>query len=241
MRAFRYYDFLMAGSVAVLLCSNLIGPAKACVATLPIIGTVTFGAGNLFFPVSYIFGDVMTEVYGFARARRAIWAGFAAMIFATLMSSFILHMPASPTSEFNRQLQPALELVFGNVWRIVVASMVAYWIGDFINSFVMAKMKILTKGKALWSRAWGSTVTGQFVDSLLFYPIAFYGVMETDTLRSLMIFNFLFKVGVEILFTPITYAVVGFLKRAEGVDTFDYGISFTPFSLKEEDRTSAPT
>src|SRR5882757_10924427 len=118
----------MAGMVAVLLCSNLIGPAKACVATLPLLGTVTFGAGNLFFPISYIFGDVMTEVYGFARARRAIWAGFGAMIFATLMSAFILHMPASQTSEFNRQLQPALVLVFGNVWRIVAASMIAYWI-----------------------------------------------------------------------------------------------------------------
>ena len=233
MRAFRYYDFLMAGSVAVLLCSNLIGPAKACVATLPLIGTVTFGAGNLFFPISYIFGDVMTEVYGFARARRAIWAGFGAMIFATLMSAFILRMPASQTSEFNRALQPALELVFGNVWRIVVASMIAYWIGDFLNSFVMAKMKVWTEGRALWSRAWGSTVTGQFVDSLLFYPIAFYGVMDDHTLVSLMTFNFFFKVLVEVLFTPITYLVVGFLKRSEGVDTFDRDTSFTPFSLRD--------
>lgn len=233
MRAFRYYDFLMAGMVAVLLCSNLIGPAKACVSTLPLIGAVTFGAGNLFFPISYIFGDVMTEVYGFARARRAIWAGFGAMIFATLMSAFILKMPASQESEFNRQLQPALELVFGNVWRIVVASMIAYWIGDFLNSFVMAKMKVWTQGRALWSRAWGSTVIGQFVDSLLFYPIAFYGVMDNHTLLSLMTFNFFFKVAVEVLFTPITYLVVGFLKRAEGVDTFDRNTRFTPFSLRD--------
>jgi len=233
LRAFRYYDFLMAGMVAVLLCSNLIGPAKACVATLPLIGAVTFGAGNLFFPISYIFGDVMTEVYGFARARRAIWAGFGAMIFATLMSAFILKMPASQASEFNRQLQPALELVFGNVWRIVVASMIAYWIGDFLNSFVMAKMKVWTEGRALWSRAWGSTVIGQFVDSLLFYPIAFYGVMDNHTLLSLMTFNFFFKVTVEVLFTPITYLVVGFLKRAEGVDTFDRNTRFTPFSLRD--------
>jgi len=233
VRAFRYYDFLMAGMVAVLLCSNLIGPAKACVATLPLLGTVTFGAGNLFFPISYIFGDVMTEVYGFARARRAIWAGFGAMIFATLMSAFILHMPASQTSEFNRQLQPALVLVFGNVWRIVIASMIAYWIGDFLNSFVMAKMKVWTEGRALWSRTWGSTVIGQFVDSLLFYPIAFYGVMDDHTLLSLMTFNFFFKVTVEVLFTPITYLVVGFLKRAEGVDTYDRDTNFTPFSLRD--------
>jgi len=172
-------------------------------------------------------------VYGFARARRAIWAGFGAMIFATLMSAFILKMPASQASEFNRQLQPALELVFGNVWRIVVASMIAYWIGDFLNSFVMAKMKVWTEGRALWSRAWGSTVIGQFVDSLLFYPIAFYGVMDNHTLLSLMTFNFFFKVTVEVLFTPITYLVVGFLKRAEGVDTFDRNTRFTPFSLRD--------
>ena len=146
MRSYRYYDFLMAGTVAVLLCSNLIGPAKACVVTLPWIGVVTFGAGNLFFPISYILGDVMTEVYGFARARRAIWAGFAAMGFATLMSAFILAMPASPDSDYNKVLQPALETVFGNTWRIVVASMLAFWVGDFVNSYVLAKMKIWTEG-----------------------------------------------------------------------------------------------
>lgn len=237
MRNFRYYDFLMAGTVAVLLCSNLIGPAKACVLTLPVLGTVTFGAGNLFFPISYIFGDVMTEVYGFARARRAIWAGFAAMIFATVMSSFIIAMPPSPASDYNKVLQPALETVFGNTWRIVVASMIAFWAGDFVNSFVMAKMKLMTEGRMLWTRTIGSTICGQSIDSLLFYPIAFYGIMDDHTLGAIMAFNVLFKISVEVLFTPLTYLVVNGLKRAEGVDTFDRDISFTPFSLKDEGQT----
>lgn len=237
MRSFRYFDFLMSGMVAVLLCSNLIGPAKVCMVTLPVIGTAAFGAGNLFFPISYIFGDVMTEVYGYARARRAIWAGFAAMIFATLMTQFILRVPASPKEPFNTTLQPALEVVFGGTWRIVAASMLAYWVGDFVNSFVMARMKLLTGGRWLWTRAWGSTVCGQAVDSSLFYPIAFYGILTQQSLLALMTFNFLFKVGVEIVFTPLTYFIVGWLKRKEGIDTYDTGTRFTPFSLRDEGET----
>ncbi len=233
MRAFRYYDFLVAGLVAVLLCSNLIGPAKVCVVTLPLFGAFNFGAGNLFFPISYIFGDVLTEVYGYARARRAIWAGFGAMVFATVMTQFVLRMPASP-EPFNAQLQPALETVFGGTWRIVAASMFAYWVGDFVNSFVMAKMKLLTKGRWLWTRAWGSTVCGQGVDSVLFYPIAFAGLWTQDSLFKVMLFNFTFKVAVEILFTPMTYFIVNSLKRIEQVDTFDQDTNFTPFSLKDE-------
>ncbi len=228
----RYYDFLLGGTVAVLLCSNLIGPAKACVVTLPLMGVVTFGAGNLFFPISYIFGDVMTEVYGFARARRAIWAGFAAMVFATAMSAIILAMPASPDSEYNKVLQPALEVVFGNTWRIVVASMLAFAVGDFVNSYVLAKMKVWTNGRKLWTRTIGSTLCGQSIDSLLFYPIAFYGIMDNKTLGALMVFNVLFKIGVEVLFTPLTYLVVNKLTKAEGIDTFDRDTAFTPFSLK---------
>lgn len=236
-RNFRYYDFLMAGTVAVLLCSNLIGPAKACVVTLPVLGIVTFGAGNLFFPISYIFGDVMTEVYGYARARRAIWAGFAAMLFATAMSAIIVAMPASPTSDYNKTLQPALEVVFGNTWRIVVASIIAFWVGDFVNSYVMARMKVWSQGRHLWMRTIGSTICGQGIDSLLFYPIAFYGLLDNATLASLMVFNVVFKIGVEVVFTPLTYAVVNGLKRAEGVDTFDTATSFSPFSLKDEGET----
>lgn len=234
MRAFRYYDFLVAGMVAVLLCSNLIGPAKVCTIQLPLLGAMSFAAGNLFFPISYIFGDVLTEVYGYARSRRAIWAGFGAMVFATVMTQFVVNVPASPVEPFNAQLQPALETVFGATWRIVAASMLAYWIGDFANSFVMAKMKVWTNGRGLWARAWGSTVCGQFIDSALFYPIAFAGIWTHQALLTVMLFNFAFKVAVEVLLTPLTYLVVNALKRSEDIDTFDHDTRFTPFSLRDE-------
>ena len=239
MQSFRYYDFFVGGVVAVLLCSNLIGPGKVCEFDFPLIGTMAFSAGNLFFPIGYIFGDVLTEVYGFARARRAIWAGFAAMIFATVMTYVVLAMPVAD-DPYNRMLQPALETVFGNTWRIVAGSIVAYWVGDFLNSIVMAKMKVWTQGKHLWSRTIGSTMVGQFADSALFYPISFLGIWTTKALVSAILFNFVFKVLVEIVFTPVTYAVVNRLKRVEGVDTFDVDTSFNPFSLKDEgERRSA--
>jgi uncharacterized integral membrane protein (TIGR00697 family) len=234
MRAFRYYDFLVAGMVAVLLCANLIGPAKVCAVTLPIIGLVSFGAGNLFFPISYIFDDVLTEVYGYARARRAIWAGFGGMAFATFMAAVIIAMPPSAAEPWNEKLQPALEVVFGNTWRIAAASMAGYWAGDFANSYVLAKMKLWTQGRWLWTRTIGSTIVGEGLDSLLFYPLAFHGTWTHDALFKVMLFNFTLKVSVEVVFTPVTYAVVGWLKRAEGVDTYDRGTHFNPFSLKDE-------
>jgi hypothetical protein len=237
VRSFKYYDFLVAGLVAVLLCSNLIGPGKVCTLTLPWVGALSFGAGNLFFPVGYIFGDVLTEVYGYARARRAIWAGFGAMFFATFMSWVVLNMPPSPAEPWNATLQPALEVVFGNTWRIVAASMLGYWAGDFVNSYVLAKMKLWTQGRWLWTRTVGSTLCGQAVDSVIFYPIAFYGIWTNDALIAVVIFNMLFKVGVEALFTPLTYFVVGRLKRAEGVDTYDRDTHFTPFTLRDEGET----
>ena len=227
-RHYRFYDLLMVGFVTVLLCSNLIGPGKTCV-----MFGVTFGAGNLFFPIGYIFGDVLTEVYGFARARKVIWAGFGAMIFATVMGLFVVHAPTDPDEPYNKVLQPALELVFGNTWRIVVASIFAFWAGDFVNCFVMAKMKVLTKGKHLWTRTIGSTFTSQFVDSVLFYPIAFLGQWETHTIVGVVIFNWLFKVAVEVVLTPVTYFVIGRLKRAENEDYFDDKTAFTPFSLAD--------
>lgn len=232
--AFRYYDFLVAGLVAVLLCANLIGPAKVAEVTLPGLGSVSFGAGNLFFPIGYIFADVLTEVYGYARARRAIWAGFGALLFATLMSLVIVHIPASPHEPFNTELQPALALVFGTTARIALASIVGYWVGDFVNSFVMAKMKVWTRGRWLWTRTIGSTAVGQGVDSLLFYPLAFYGIWTNDALLAVIAFNFAFKLGVEVAFTPVTYAVVGWLKRVEGIDVYDTRTRFTPFSLRDE-------
>ena len=234
IRGFRYYDLLVGGMVAVLLCSNLIGPAKVCTISLPLIGALSFGAGNLFFPVSYIFDDVLTEVYGYARARRAIWAGFGGLLFATFMTWAILAIPPSPNEPFNATLEPALHTVFGGTWRIALASMVAYWLGDFANSFVMAKMKLWTRGRWLWTRTIGSTLVGEGLDSLTFYPIAFASIWEGQTLVKVIVFNWTMKVLVEVVMTPATYAVVGFLKRREGVDTYDPDTNFTPFSLRDE-------
>ncbi len=226
-RSYRYYDLIMVGFVTVLLCSNLIGPGKVC-----LIAGVSFGAGNLFFPISYIFGDVLTEVYGYARGRRVIWAGFAAMIFATVMTIVVLETPANPAEEYNVTFVPALNTVFGNTWRIVAGSIIAFWAGDFANSYVLAKMKLVTGGRFLWTRTIGSTIVGQLIDSAIFYPVAFLGSWATDTLVKVVIFNWIFKVCVEIVFTPVTYAVVGALKRAEKEDYYDRETNFTPFSLK---------
>ena len=231
-RHYRYYDLLMAGFVTVLLCSNMIGPGKSCVVD---VGghKLVFGAGNIFFPISYVFGDVLTEVYGFARARKVIWAGFGAMLFATLMSWVVIHLPLNPSEPYNKIIQPGLETVFGNTPQIVAASMIAFWAGDFVNSLVLAKMKLATRGKWLWTRTVGSTAAGQGVDSVLFYPIAFGALWSTETMIQVIAFNWLFKVGVEVVMTPLTYALVGFLKRAENEDFFDTDTQFTPFSLKD--------
>ena len=230
-RQYRYYDLLMAAFVTVLLCSNLIAPAKVGIISL-FDWDLSFGAGNLFFPLGYIFGDVLTEVYGYARARKVIWAGFGAMVFASLMAWVIVHLPPSPEEPFNAVVQPAAEALFGNTWRIVCASIAAFWAGDFVNSFVMARMKVLTAGRWLWTRTIGSTLVGQGVDSLIFYPVAFAGIWSFDTIISVVLFNWAFKVCVEIVMTPVTYVVVNRLKRAEQEDYFDRETDFTPFSLK---------
>jgi uncharacterized integral membrane protein (TIGR00697 family) len=237
-RHYRYYDLLLAGFVAVLLCSNLIGPAKvgeiALPFALPLVGaSLVFGAGNLFFPISYIFGDVLTEVYGYARARKAIWAGFMAMLFASFMAWVVIRLPLNPREPFNATLQPALEVVFGSTWRIALASIVAFWAGDFVNAYVLAKMKILTRGRWLWTRTIGSTFVGQGVDSVIFYPIAFAGIWASETLIAVIAFNWAFKVMVEVVMTPATYAIVGWLKRREHEDFYDSDTNFTPFSLKD--------
>lgn len=222
-RTYKYYDFVMAAFVTVLLCANLIGASK--VATL--FG-FTFGAGVLFFPISYIFGDVLTEVYGYARSRRVVWAGFAALVFASIMSLVILAFPPAPGWPH----QEAFETVFGNTWRIALASMFAYLCGEFCNSFVLAKMKIFTEGKFLWMRTIGSTIVGEAVDSLIFYPLAFASVWPREQVIAVMMSNYALKVGWEVVNTPITYAVVNFLKKKESEDYFDRDTNFTPFSLK---------
>jgi hypothetical protein len=230
LKTYRYYEFVMAAFVTILICSNLIGPAKAAQVELPLIGAVTFGAGVLFFPISYVFGDILTEVYGYARARRVIWAGFGGLAFASLMAYVVVALPPAP----GWQNQQAYEIAFGSTWRIAAASMFAYFCGEFVNSYVLAKMKILTAGKWLWSRTVGSTIAGEAVDSALFYPLAFYGsgMLPDAIIPKLMLVQFLAKVGVEIVFTPITYKIVGALKRAENEDYYDRGTNFSPFSLK---------
>jgi queuosine precursor transporter len=224
----RYFDFVMAAFVTILLLSNVIGAGKVATIDLPRFGPTPFGAGILFFPISYVIGDVLTEVYGYGRARRCIWAGFAAMLFMALMSVIVVALP--PDAEWSGQA--AYEQVFGQVPRIVFASLFAFWAGEFVNAYVLARMKIWTGGKHLWSRTIGSTVIGQGVDSLIFYPLAFYGVWDDDMLVKVLAIQWGLKVAWEAILTPVTYAVVGWLKRREGIDVYDEGTDFTPFRAK---------
>jgi uncharacterized integral membrane protein (TIGR00697 family) len=226
-RPYRYYDLILGAFVCTILCSNLIGPAKIAQVQLPLIGAFSFGAGVLFFPISYVFGDVLTEVYGYARARRVIWSGITALIFASLMATLVVKLPPAPGWEG----QGAYESIFGQTPRIVLASITAFFCGEFANSYTLAKMKIWTNGKALWSRIVGSTIVGEGVDSLVFYPAAFLGVWETHQVLAVMAANYSLKVLWEILATPLTYRIVAALKRAENEDYFDRGTKFTPFSL----------
>ncbi len=220
---FRAFDIVMAAFVAILLLSNVIGAAK--VATL---GGWEFGAGILFFPLGYVIGDVLTEVYGYARARRCIWVGFSALLFMAFMSWVVVSLPPAPGWEG----QSAYESVFGQVPRIVLASIIAFWAGEFVNSFVLAKMKIWTRGKHLWSRTIGSTFVGQGVDSLIFYPLAFWGIWDSGQVVTVMVTNWALKVGWEVALTPVTYVVVNGLKRHEGVDVYDDSTDFTPFKAR---------
>jgi uncharacterized integral membrane protein (TIGR00697 family) len=228
-RQYRYYDLIMAAYVCILLCANLIGPSKVATVRVPLVGDVTFVAGVLFFPLSYIFGDILTEVYGYARDRRCVWAGFAALAFAAFMASVIVALP--PAVEW-RDKQATVAAVFGSTWRIVGASIIAFWSGSLTNSFVLAKMKIWTRGRWLWTRTIGSTICGEAVDSGLFYTIAFLGAWESQLLLRVMITQYVLKTLWEVVMTPVTYRVVGFLKRAEREDFYDTNTNFTPFSLQ---------
>jgi uncharacterized integral membrane protein (TIGR00697 family) len=215
----------MAAFVTILLLSNVIGAGKVATVTLPGLGAWPFGAGILFFPISYVIGDVLTEVYGYARARRCIWAGFAALLFMAAMALVVVALPPAP----GWTGQAAYEAVFGQVPRIVLASILAFWAGEFANSYVLARMKLWTRGRHLWSRTIGSTLVGQGIDSLIFYPLAFWGVWDGETLLAVLLTQWALKVGWEAALTPVTYAAVGFLKRREGIDVYDSGTDFTPF------------
>jgi uncharacterized integral membrane protein (TIGR00697 family) len=228
-RSYKYYDLIMAAYVCVLLCANLIGAIKTSTVELPLFGAITFATGVLFFPISYFFGDVLTEVYGYARDRRCVWAGFTALAFASFMAFVVTHMPAS--AEFAPS-QAHMDFVFGSTWRIAGGSIIAFWSGSLVNSYVLAKMKIATKGRWLWTRTIGSTLCGEAVDSALFYTIAFGGVWDNALLLKVTLAQYVLKCAWEVLSTPLTYWMVNRLKHAEQEDFYDTRTDFTPFSLK---------
>jgi uncharacterized integral membrane protein (TIGR00697 family) len=230
-RHHRYYDLILAAFVVVLLCSNFIGAGKAAVIDLPYYGPFIFGAGILFFPISYFFGDILTEVYGYAYDRRAVWAGFVALAFAAIMAQIVIALPPGPGT-YMENYQHGMETVFGNSWRVAVASMIAFWSGSFVNSYVLAKLKIRTQGRYLWMRAIGSTAIGELVDSSLFYMLAFYGLWPTSEVIQVAFAQYFLKTSWEILATPLTYLVVNFLKRKENEDYYDINTNFTPFKVK---------
>ncbi|OZB46558.1 MAG: hypothetical protein B7X60_08250 [Polynucleobacter sp. 39-45-136] len=203
----RYYDLLLASFVVVLLCSNFIGAGKVAQLDLPYFGNVIFGAGILFFPIAYLFGDILTEVYGYAYDRRAVWMGFAALAFAAIMAQITIALPVAPGS-YMAQYQQGMELVFGNSWRVVIASMLAFWSGSFINAFVMAKMKIWTRGRFLWM------------------------LWSTNEVIAVALAQYVLKTAWEVLATPLTYWIIDFLKRKEAADYYDIHTNFTPFRVK---------
>lgn len=229
-KQYRYYDLIMAAFVTVLVCSNLIGPAKVTQIDAPLVGMLTFGAGVLFFPISFIFGDILTEVYGYAASRRVIWTGFAGLAFASLMAWMVVALPPAPF--WNNQHE--YEVAFGSTWRISLAGLVAFAVGEFVNSFIMAKMKILTSGKHLWQRTITSTVFGEVIDTTMFVPLAFWntGIIPNDKIPLVIGAQIVAKILVEVAFTPVVYKVVAYLKRAENEDYYDTNTDFNPFKLE---------
>lgn len=219
----------MAAFVCVLVCSNLIGPAKVTQIDAPLLGTLTFGAGVLFFPISFIFGDILTEVYGYAASRRVIWAGFAGLAFASLMAWMIVALPPAPFWHN----QDAYEVAFGSTWRISLAGLIAFAAGGFVNSFVMAKMKTVSAGRHLWQRTITSTIFGEVVDTVLFVPLAFWntGIIPNDKIPLIIGAQIIAKIAVEVAFTPVVYKTVAFLKRAENEDYYDKNTDFNPFKI----------
>ncbi len=221
VRVYRYFDLIMAAFVAVLLISNI---ASSKILDL---GPFTFDGGTLLFPISYLFGDILTEVYGYRKSRRVIWVGFGS---ATLMAGVLALVGALPPAQ-GWDHQSAYQAILGATPRIVAGSLIAYFCGEFSNSFTLAKMKVLTQGRWLWTRTIGSTLIGEGVDTLLFVTIAFAGTLPWDLFWSVVLSNYLFKVGLETLMTPATYRIVAFLKRAEQEDVYDVDTDFNPFKI----------
>lgn len=232
MRNYKHLDVVVGLFVAVLIISNLASSAK-----IVVLGPFTFDGGTLLFPLSYIFGDILTEVYGYSVSRRVIWIGFvAAALFS--ITVWIVGLLPSEAEWSARAGMDAYNAILGSSMRIVVASLIAYWAGSFTNAFVMAKMKVMTQGKWLWMRTIGSTIAGELVDTALFVMIAFALDMSWAVLLSIIVSNYLFKVGVEVLFTPATYGAVGWLKKHEGVDAYDTQTDFNPFRLASDQEAS---
>lgn len=211
--------------MAVLLISNIVSTK------IMLFGPFTFDGGTLLFPLSYIFGDILTEVYGYGRSRRVIWTGFACALLMSLTVIIVGKLP--PAADWPNQ--EAYNAILGLTPRIVAASLIAYLIGEFTNSFTLAKLKIKTQGKFLWLRTIGSTIIGEGFDTAIFVLVAFWGVLPASLLLTVLISNYIFKVGLEALFTPITYKIVGFLKKQEQEDYYDRQTKFNPFSLKNQD------
>lgn len=220
--AYRYFDLVMVAFVAVLMISNV---ASAKIVRL---GPFTFDGGTLLFPLSYIFGDILTEVYGYSRSRRVIWAGFAASALMAIIYAVVGALPAAEGWAH----QEAYQAILGATPRIVVASLVAFFLGEFSNSWVLAKLKLATHGRWLWTRTIASTLVGQGIDTLLFVMIAFYGILPQSLLGTVIVSNYVFKCGLEALFTPITYRIVNALKRAEHEDHYDHDTDFNPFRIE---------
>lgn len=221
-KQFHYLDVITGLFISILLISNVAS------SKITVLGPFTFDAGTILFPFSYIFGDILTEVYGYGKDRKIIWIG---VITNLLMAAIFMAVAALPSAP-DWHNQNAFNAILGLTPRIVLASIIAYFVGEFANSFIMAKMKIFTKGRYLWTRTVGSTLIGEFFDTMLFVTIAFYGVFSTNDLVALLLSNYIFKVGVEVLFTPITYAIVNFLKKVEHEDYYDFKTNFNPFNLQ---------
>ncbi|HTD22111.1 MAG TPA: queuosine precursor transporter [Terriglobales bacterium] len=223
LSSFRLYDLLVHVFVVILLISNIVAP-KICA-----FGPFRLSGAQLLFPLTYIFGDIFTEVYGYAGSRRAIWLGFFSSALLALMSFIVVRLPPAP--EFHSQA--ALATVLNPITRVLAASLIAFWGGEFVNSYVLAKMKLFTKGRWLWTRTVGSTVAGQAVDTILVIVVLFYGKYSWLLMGKLIVSGYLFKVTYEVLATPLTYWVVNSLKRAEGVDVYDRGTNFNPFGKEQ--------
>ncbi len=235
-RSYRYFDLVMVLFVTVLIVSNIASSAKIVDWGFSLLGLrLAFDAGTILFPVSYIFGDVLTEVYGYRRSRRVIWSGFACLALSSLIFGTIRLMPGEATWESYAGQDAYVKILGGmSSGGIVLASLVAYFAGEFSNSFVLAKMKILTRGRWLWTRTVGSTLVGEGIDSILFIGIAtLAGVFPWSLFVTLVVTNYIFKVGIEAAMTPVTYWVVNLLKRSEHEDYYDYHTDFNPFLLKE--------